>query len=1179
MSAKTSTRPNGVNGSVASVKGQLDASKLKFDLTTALKDIPKPGSAELWEQNVATDHMVTCRWTVQNGWDDPVIKPFGDLTISPLASCLHYATQCFEGMKVYRGYDDRVRLFRPDRNARRLVMSAERVSLPSFDPEQLVELIKALVRVDGKRWLSEPGSFRYIRPALIGTGRQLGIQIPKEAILMVTMVCWPDFSTESPPGVDPRSDLRLITSRNDTIRAWPGGFGYAKVGANYGPSFASHCEAQQAGYDQVLWLLGDEGLVTEAGASNFFAVVRDEETSKSVLLTAPLTDRVILDGVTRRSVLDLVQKRLSEELEVREAKFTIKDIEAAWRKGLLQEAFVSGTAFFIKNVSTIRVGDFNVDLPQKQDDGSGFGPRIKSWLKDIMFGGEDHEWDDSLLNGFENALEHALQATIRQHTGLQYGISDEKEAGVPLFRQISTFDRQDILEVIDNQYAKAHDQEAVDVNDDGLSKSLQNGHSELWPENKPAWKVVVIKHPSDFISGVLLRLHIAFFAHHAIADGLSGVVFHASLMNNLKLDTSTPTLWPLELNEVQDPPPTIEERVDCLSCNCAICTTPDQSDEPVWGGGPIPAAPTVDYESRVRIVTVPAAPFSSLLKKCKQSNITVTGLLHAIICSSLNNSVEEGIPGFRAVTPFSARRHTGASDGDIVNHISYLTSYVSREELQKIKAYKQGSTTGEERVIDLARQFSNEVATKAKEFPHGSMATKLSQVRDIIKECQSQGDHDDSMAPETRSEPLREWIILIPDNKDSLETRMRVRESHIKDMLKHIDSGLFQMGGGTLAGDSVGGSAIIARAKSEADVLAVLKNDVYARSGVWDLENIKFIPGKGLTQGTVTLPLLKEHQVYVKVEYAAFNPTDRLALDVNAFGDGAVLGCDFAGKVVEAHSTVTKLKPGDSIAGFVWGGEIKGLGAYSLYTIADERLSFKIPENINPAEASSVPLAANTAWLALFSDDCLAIGPEKTASKTPLLIWGGNTTVGYFAIQIAKLYNIEVATTCSPRNFDKMRQAGATHVFDYNDEEVVSKIQSAVPNLQHVFDTVGNETSSATAAKSISQPEGVLCTVRPGRANTQDVPSHIKVTDVFVFTAFPTEHSYRGKAHWPVKMNDHKLSADFHGQLETLLGNGSLRPAPIRLIGQLSLSTVEKAMDLNRQGSISGEKLVFEGLT
>lgn len=158
------------------------------------------------------------------------------------------------------------------------------------------------------------------------------------------MVCWPDFSSESPPGQEPRSDLRLITSKNDTIRAWPGGFGYAKVGANYGPSFASHCEAQRAGFDQILWLFGQDGEVTEAGASNFFAVVKDAQTSKPVLMTAPLTGKVILDGVTRRSVLDLVKSRLNGGIEVREVKFTANDLLEAWRDGLLLEAFVSGTA-------------------------------------------------------------------------------------------------------------------------------------------------------------------------------------------------------------------------------------------------------------------------------------------------------------------------------------------------------------------------------------------------------------------------------------------------------------------------------------------------------------------------------------------------------------------------------------------------------------------------------------------------------------------------------------------------------------------------------------------------------------------------------------------------------------------------------------------------------------------
>ncbi|RSL95708.1 hypothetical protein CDV31_013766 [Fusarium ambrosium] len=384
----TPPQPNDASTS----KQRLDASKLKFTQSTFLHPVPEPGSPELWAQNVHTDHMVTCRWTAEKGWDAPEIKPFADFSISPLASCIHYATQCFEGMKAYRGVDNKVRLFRPDRNAKRLVMSAKRVSLPEFDDAELVKLIKALVRTDSKRWLAEPGSFRYVRPALIGTGRQLGVQIPREAVLFIVMVCWPDFSTETPPGVSPRSDLRLLTSRNDTIRAWPGGFGYAKVGANYGPSFASHCAAQESGYDQILWLFGNDGQVTEAGASNFFAIVKDEHASKLQLLTAPLDDKVILDGVTRRSVLELVETRLADELEARETKFTISDLEKAWKEGRLVEAFVSGTAFFIKDVSTIRVGDHNLDLAQKQDNAAKFGPRIKGWLKDIMFGVEEHKW-------------------------------------------------------------------------------------------------------------------------------------------------------------------------------------------------------------------------------------------------------------------------------------------------------------------------------------------------------------------------------------------------------------------------------------------------------------------------------------------------------------------------------------------------------------------------------------------------------------------------------------------------------------------------------------------------------------------------------------------------------------------------------------------------------------------
>ncbi|KAJ2981096.1 hypothetical protein NUW58_g6774 [Xylaria curta] len=329
--------------------------------------------------------MLMCRWTVAAGWEAPRIEPFGNLSISPAASCLNYATQCFEGMKVYRGFDGKLRLFRPDHNAKRLISSAERVALPAFDDKELVKLIKALIRVDAPRWLPKEaaGRFLYIRPALVGTGEQTGVQLPEEAMLYVIMIPWPDFSTETSPRKTPRTPgLRLCASQGDTIRAWPGGFGYAKVGANYGTTFKAHGVAHSKGFDQILWLFGPDCQVTEAGASNFFAVVRDATTSKIELLTAPLTENLILDGVTRRSVLELVRSRLSEQLSIAERNFTMQELVQAWNEGRVLEAFVSGTAFFIMPVSLIHFRGLDLAMPDiHETEGKRYASIIKGWLR------------------------------------------------------------------------------------------------------------------------------------------------------------------------------------------------------------------------------------------------------------------------------------------------------------------------------------------------------------------------------------------------------------------------------------------------------------------------------------------------------------------------------------------------------------------------------------------------------------------------------------------------------------------------------------------------------------------------------------------------------------------------------------------------------------------------------
>lgn len=386
----------------APVLAELDASKLVYTYNTNPKTVPSWDDPVISEMNTTTDHMVTVKWTVKTGWQTPQLKPYGPMLLEPTASVLHYATEAFEGMKVYRGVDGKIRIFRPNLNAARFLMSSIRIALPTFPPDELQVLIKALLAVDCDKWLPDPNTFLYIRPTIIASGAALGVQKPKEATIFIIAARFPNLSGSG--------GLKLLASKDDMIRAWPGGFGYAKVGANYGPSLLAQGEAKERGFDQILWLFGPDGMVTEAGASNFFVVWKNATTGQLELVTAPLGDKIILDGVTRRSVLELARARLSiesteddqlarglEKVKVVERKFTIKDILDADHEGRLIEAFACGTAFFIAPVATISYKDTEIVIStstineDKQASGH-YASVIKTYLKSIMYGRASHPW-------------------------------------------------------------------------------------------------------------------------------------------------------------------------------------------------------------------------------------------------------------------------------------------------------------------------------------------------------------------------------------------------------------------------------------------------------------------------------------------------------------------------------------------------------------------------------------------------------------------------------------------------------------------------------------------------------------------------------------------------------------------------------------------------------------------
>ena len=380
--------------------GQLDASDIKITITSTPRPVPLPGSAEERSQEVCTDHMVSATWTEAKGWARPEIKPYGPLSLMPTANVLHYATECFEGTKLYRGYDGRLRLFRPLDNCSRMAGSAERISLPTFEPEQLLQMIRKLCEIDGSRWLPKDreGNFLYIRPAMIGTDICLGFEVPKEALLFVCISYWPQ-----PAKPTLGRGLRLFASQANEVRAWPEGTGYAKIGPNYGPALHAHGRARKAGYDQVLWLYGDECQITEAGSSNVFMLWRLPQ-GKLQMITAPLSEGTILAGITRQSVLDLSRERFSltqtweiedlgthqvEKVEVVERFVNMSEITTAAADDRLVSVFIVGTAAFVSPVSHI---NFRGKEVQIQTNDIPHVLLLRQWIADVTYGNVSSDW-------------------------------------------------------------------------------------------------------------------------------------------------------------------------------------------------------------------------------------------------------------------------------------------------------------------------------------------------------------------------------------------------------------------------------------------------------------------------------------------------------------------------------------------------------------------------------------------------------------------------------------------------------------------------------------------------------------------------------------------------------------------------------------------------------------------
>ena len=329
----------------------------------------------------------------------------------------------------------------------------------------------------------------------------------------------------------------------------------------------------------------------------------------------------------------------------------------------------------------------------------------------------------------------------------------------------------------------------------------------------------------------------------------------------------------------------------------------------------------------------------------------------------------------------------------------------------------------------------------------------------------------------------------------------------------------------------------------------------------------------------------------IKAHAVAINPvdwqvTDKASLIYPWIKFPFILGTDVAGEVVEVGSAVSRFQVGDRVLSHAVGltkvENTATKSAFQTYPVLVEHMTSKLPENLSYEAAAVIPLGLSTAACGLFQKDQLALkspAVDAVPTKQTLLIWGGSTSVGCNAIQLAVASGYNVITTCSPKNFEYVRSLGASQVFDYNSKTVVADVIKALKG-----GTIAGALSIGAGAA-----DACLDILPKCKGNkflsmaTYPVPPETTSTAATVLTFLP----WVVAANFKAKMRGVRMKFIFADTLKDngvgemvyqdflpqALARGTFTAAPEPHVVGNGLETIIKAFDIQKKG-VSAKKIV-----
>ncbi|TVY14597.1 Dehydrogenase azaJ [Lachnellula arida] len=320
-------------------------------------------------------------------------------------------------------------------------------------------------------------------------------------------------------------------------------------------------------------------------------------------------------------------------------------------------------------------------------------------------------------------------------------------------------------------------------------------------------------------------------------------------------------------------------------------------------------------------------------------------------------------------------------------------------------------------------------------------------------------------------------------------------------------------------------------------------------------------------------------EVLVRVEWTASTPLDLHQNDGGLLVQHPqVLGGDIAGTVVEVGLGVERLEVGDKVFGFTW-REQKEKAHQTLATVPEYLLGI-IPPHIPMRAAATLPDNFVTVFHALTTDLHLPLPWPRPATapkhaNSPILLWGGASSVGQYALQILAYYGYRhLLTTASPRHHELLRSLGANAVFDYRAPDVVARILDAAAAGDGGGDGGGGGGEAGVRMPGEGSTVAVLLPVIVRDATEGQAPEYSM--DAGGAVAWKAGVEVRGvRTHFYLdnEFFKQKLQSEI---MPTLLGQGIVKPNRFRVVeGSTLRERAQGAMDRLRRREASGERFVW----